>query len=41
MLGFEPQQIHYDLRSVDQVLHTEMLDQEIPRHTYQIHSPER
>ena len=36
MLGFEPQQMHYDLRAVDQVLHTETLDQEVPRHTHQI-----
>lgn len=26
MLGFEPQQMHYDLRSINEVLHTEMLD---------------
>lgn len=36
MLGFEPQQMHYDLRAVDQVLHTETLDQEVPRHIRQI-----
>lgn len=36
MLGFEPQQMHYDLRAVNQVLHTEMLDQEVPRDTHQI-----
>lgn len=26
MLGFEFQQMHYDLRPINQVLHTEMLD---------------
>lgn len=36
MLGFKPQQMHYNLRAVNQVLHTEMLDQEVPRHAYQI-----
>lgn len=35
-LGFEPQQMHYDLRAVDQVLHTKILNQEVPRHTLQI-----
>lgn len=28
--------MHYNLRTVDQVLHTEMLDREIPRHTHHI-----
>ena len=28
--------MHYDLRAVDQVLHMEMLDQEVPRHIHQI-----
>ena len=36
MLGFESQQMHYDLRTIDQVLHTGMLDQEVSRHTHQI-----
>lgn len=36
MLRFEPQQIHYDLHTVNQLLHTKMLDQEIPCYTYQI-----
>ena len=36
MLGFEPQQMHSDLRPADQALHTEMLDQEGPCHIYQI-----
>lgn len=36
ILGFEPQQMHYDLHAVNQVLHMETLDQEVPRHTHQI-----
>lgn len=36
MLGFEPQQMHYHLRAVDQVLHSKIFDQELPRHTLQI-----
>lgn len=36
MLGSEPQQMHYDLRPVNQVLYTEMLDPEVPRHIHQI-----
>lgn len=36
MLGIEPQHMHYDLRSVDRVLHMKILDQEAPRHKYRI-----